>query len=1009
MAGTLLVECGLVSSSQLAEALEHQRTHGGALDEVVSKLFGLPLGELRAAMESDASGIDVGAILYATNIIDEETLAEARQRSATTGQPVGPVLVEMGAVTRLELASALADQWSDSPAMILPAPNTKDKGKEDSSAEVDELKFAMRQLEASMRAARVTDGSEASLAELATREAELAARLEAVEAALSQPVEVDPAFLAEFQATVRRTHEIEAALAGLAPAEALAVFAGAAEEVRGLQGALSELGSRVEQGLTADALEPVIAQIADLAARVEGLANGEPAPTLEEVAAIRALAEEVAARPLADPSSVETLAARIEGLATALPELDVRDELGGLRGQLEELAARPVVDEGLTARVDELAAQVVTLSERPTGDSALGDRVEELARSVDALSVLAEASSGAEGLQEALTGLAARIEETATGNAGTAEAIAELRSQLEAHASRLDESAVGTNSLAEAIGEVRVQVEAQAAHLADSSTEASGTGDAITELRTRLDGLALEVAESRGGIDGASATLADLVHRLAELEGRPVGDPELGGRVVALEERVDGLSVDALGPAAAAAVADVTARLDALAETKAEEAERIEALRARIEEVRAETVSATEAAAIDPELQSTIDETRAAVGELAARLEAAVSADDLEQLRASLPEPGLDQVTAQRLTSLEESVIAIGVAAGDPSAIDEISARLDQVSGAAEEKVSAVLARLDELEATAGSSEAAGAELGGLREEISALGESIESVRETLAGEIERLASTWAKERAALEDRVETLADSAVGAASGDGAASPDAPAAPELKKLQREMERLQDRVIEQERSLVEHFARREKALSDKVTGGSDASKRLAELTQLVEEQRARIDRLSSGGGAAGGGGGGASGDELATLKESLFLKLEKLASSIDWRFQRLEGGAGGGPAAAAARGDLHSKVDELTRVVEQLAAGTTVELPTFEEPAPGTVYLALVPTSTGHQLVEMNGTIPDVDDVIASPTRKGELKVVAVGSSPLPGDERACIFVEPVDAGAKPKARAKA
>ena len=136
-----------MSSSQLAEALEHQRTHGGALDEVVSKLFDLPLSDLRAAMSADPSGIDVGAILFATNIIDEETLAEARKRSSKTGQPVGPVLVEMGSVTRLELASALADQWSDSPAMILPAPNSRDAPKGGSKAEVDDLKFAMRALE----------------------------------------------------------------------------------------------------------------------------------------------------------------------------------------------------------------------------------------------------------------------------------------------------------------------------------------------------------------------------------------------------------------------------------------------------------------------------------------------------------------------------------------------------------------------------------------------------------------------------------------------------------------------------------------------------------------------------------------------------------------------------------------------------------------------------------------------------------------------------------------------
>ena len=35
------------------------------------------------------------------------------------------------------------------------------------------------------------------------------------------------------------------------------------------------------------------------------------------------------------------------------------------------------------------------------------------------------------------------------------------------------------------------------------------------------------------------------------------------------------------------------------------------------------------------------------------------------------------------------------------------------------------------------------------------------------------------------------------------------------------------------------------------------------------------------------------------------------------------------------------------------------------------------------------------------------DLTVIAVGTSPLPGDDRACIFVEPADAGAKQKAKA--
>jgi hypothetical protein len=895
VAGTLLVERGLVTSAQLAEALEFQRAHGGSLDEVVSKLFRLPLADLRAAMSSDVSQIDVGAILFATGIVDAEKLAEARERSLATGQPVGPVLVEMGAVTRLELASALADQWSDSPATILPSPNARGgDGPPSDRADVDDLKFAMRALEASVRAARVTDGSEASLEEVVRRERELASRIEALEAAMAEPVEVDSAFLAEFQATVRRTHEIEAALAGLAPAEALATFSAALDEARGLQVALGELSLRVDDAVSREALDGVMGAVAELGVRVDGLSAGEAPPSADEIAALRAAVAELVARPPGDPERADSLAQRIEELAVALPGLDVFDELHALRAQLEELARRPVSDDALHARVDELG------------------------RSVEALSMLAEASSGAEGLQEALSGLSARLDEGAAGNADLATAVAAMGERLDLTAERIDEGERGAASLAELVAETRETLDALVFRIEDAGTGRAEATAAHAELYDSLAGLRDE---------------------LSEVAGRPAGDPGLAERVAALGDRVEGLSVDALGPAAAAAVADVAARLDGVTSAQAEEADLLEALRSRIEEVR---------------------------GELA-------------------------EGTAERLAALEAGFGDLAHA-DRGEGLTDLEGRLAELATAAEARVSAVLERLEALEAT-GTTGSLPPELDELRGEVSAVRSSVESVREALSGELERLAKTWTAEREALEDRVAALA---TGSSSGEAVAGgAPAPAAPELAKLAREMERLQDKVVEQERSLVEHFTRRERALSEKVSGGADIVQRLAEITRMIDEQRSRVDRISTS-----GGGGGASGDELSTLKDSIFLKLEKLASSIDWRFQRLEGGAGG-PAASAARTDLHSRVEELTRVVEQLAGVEGIEMPELPIEAPGDIYLALVPTATGHQLVELSGDLPEPGDTVTSPLRKGELVVVAVGTSPLPGDDRACVFVEPVEASA--------
>ncbi len=798
MAGTLLVERGLVTSAQLAEALEHQRTHGGALDEVVSKLFRLPLADLRVAMSSDVSQIDVGAILYATGIVDAEKLAEARSRSLATGQPVGPVLVEMGAVTRLELASALADQWSDSPAMILPAPNARGAdGQPNGRGDVDDLKFAMRALEASVRAARVTDGSDASLDEVVRREIELAARVAALEAAMAQPVEVDAAFLAEFQATVRRTHEIEAALAGLAPAEALASFSAAVDEARELQIALAQLSERVDYTASREALDGVMGAVAELGARVDGLAAGEAPPTVEEIAALRATVEGLAARPSGDPDRAESLAQRIEELAAALPSLDVSDELGALRAQLEELAARPVSDEALHARVDELG------------------------RSVEALSVLAEASSGAEGLQDALAGLSARLDEGLAGNADLAAAVAAVGERLDVTDGRL---ADGTALLGELVTETRGALDALSSRVDDGGTAQAEAAEAIAELRETL----------------------------TELAGRPAGDPGLPERVAGLAERVEALSLDALGPAAAAAVADVAGRLDELARAQLEETERLEALRSRIEEVRGELTQLAASQPGDNGLSDRLEETSLAIAELAARIDSAASAEHVAELRGRLAElgsAGLDEGTAERLAAIEESIRELGKDDGSDG-FAELQGRLDELAAAAEERVAVVLERVEALESAEGAVVGAAApEVDELRGEVSAVRSSVESVRESLAAELERLASTWAAERETLKDRIAALADSSAAVAADGGAAPSAAPAAPEMAKLAREMERLQDKVVEQERSLVEHFARREKALSEKVTGGTDIVQRLAEITRMIDEQRSRIDRVSSGGG----------------------------------------------------------------------------------------------------------------------------------------------------------------
>jgi len=204
-----------------------------------------------------------------------------------------------------------------------------------------------------------------------------------------------------------------------------------------------------------------------------------------------------------------------------------------------------------------------------------------------------------------------------------------------------------------------------------------------------------------------------------------------------------------------------------------------------------------------------------------------------------------------------------------------------------------------------------------------------------------------------------------------------------ELAALAREVERLGDRVAEQERSLVEQFSRREKAILERLgIGGGDVAKRVDQLARVLDEQRLLIERL-----AAGPAGDGPTIADVDELKQSLHGTVERLATSLDRRFQRLEGGE----SSAA---ELVARVDRLTEIVESLAPAGS---PAPERDAPAIAsYVALVPTGAGYQLVEVEGTTPDTGHRILSPLDGGELIVRGIGTSPFPGDNRACVIVEP-------------
>jgi hypothetical protein len=127
--GSLFVERGLVSESQLRVALEIQRETGEQLGQILVERFGVSRKELASVVaeqwaelgqsgspEADARSNDswqrLGQIFVQRGFVTPEQLDQALQRQRETGERVGEALVAQGAISKFELAGALAEQMA---------------------------------------------------------------------------------------------------------------------------------------------------------------------------------------------------------------------------------------------------------------------------------------------------------------------------------------------------------------------------------------------------------------------------------------------------------------------------------------------------------------------------------------------------------------------------------------------------------------------------------------------------------------------------------------------------------------------------------------------------------------------------------------------------------------------------------------------------------------------------------------------------------------------------------
>ena len=126
--GTVFVERGLLSESQIRVALEIQRETGQQLGQILVERFGVSRHELASVVaeqwaEYGRSGADtdpasneswrrLGDIFVERGFVTPEQLEDALARQRETGERVGEALVAQGSISKFELAGALAEQAS---------------------------------------------------------------------------------------------------------------------------------------------------------------------------------------------------------------------------------------------------------------------------------------------------------------------------------------------------------------------------------------------------------------------------------------------------------------------------------------------------------------------------------------------------------------------------------------------------------------------------------------------------------------------------------------------------------------------------------------------------------------------------------------------------------------------------------------------------------------------------------------------------------------------------------
>ena len=854
----------------------------------------------------------------------------------------------------------------------------------------------------------------------------------------------------------------------------------------GLRARLDELAAAVEREPDAASLDEVRARLDELAAAVE---RNESVSTLEArvgeiehrlatttpAAELREEMQRVVESTVVERESLaQALHARVEEITATVPR---EDELIEIRSRLEELAARPTKDHALQARVDEVAARLEGLGAVEGAIADLHTSLEELdgIRAGDAFATGARLSR-LEAAIDSIAGLEARIRE---GD--------DLADRSRLLAARLD----GTESRLVAVDALEESVTALAAEI-----ERRPDGDALAELAAELRA-ELSALADRPTIDDPSERLQELSRRIDHVVRD--GHDRVGGLAEELHQRIGGLAEE-LGRR----VDDVAGRADGLVgrdEAAATAAEQAAWVRAELEALRRSADA--RAAAVDASLTQADHARAEAQQELAHRLEDAVGAvrsdlvardealaasiaDQIGAIRAvrsdliardeALAASVADQIGTIRIETEEhESALtgrfddAVGALRADLEAQGQglglqlqaqwneaatLRERVDQLQEAAagraawEARLESMLEqRLEEL-AVRITDEVAGARVDAeratvtVREEVGSLGARIDEMFTLRHSDVQTARA--ASER--LTERVEAL----VGLRAGDAEAA-HAAAADLSARLEALAESLHAEAATT-RATADGLAARVGAQIGELHGLRADDLAAAELAGA--ELAARLDDHAQRSAAAAFEVEQALRDEIGGVaarleerdaegieaREELRGELERVASSVGWRLERIEESLAADDTAElkAALTELERRLEgqvamgeeqvrateralrkglaslgerlvdsesayvdagnALRRSIERLGAAVVEadarmadQIPVSE--AEGCV--AFAPTASGYRLVELPGSPPEVGSTVELEVCDGPLVVTRYGRSPLPLDSRPCAYLD--------------